>query len=160
MAIFANKFNLLFTGQLYRKGDVDFTGKLSVTAFFDLFDCVPESGAVGILRRCAGWEEDFCMDYAAFSSVVVGQTVPVVCQFLSASVGYCGDGTSSAGSSYDLDAAMVDCGYHLLSIGVWDSPIVTYVTSFVRYHFMVYKCALRELVTSCTIKGDGFLLSS
>ncbi len=98
------------------------------------------------------------MDYAAFSRVVVGQSVPVVRQLLTASVCCCRNSTATSGSPDDLYAAMVDCGYHFLSVGVWGNPIVTYVTSFRTYHFMVYKCALREVVSFYIIKEDVYLL--
>ncbi len=72
------------------------------------------------------------------------QSVPVVRQLFATTVCCCRNGTATASSSDDLDAAMVDCGYHLLSVGVWDSPIVSAGTSFAHTIFMVYKCAILD----------------
>ena len=37
-------------------------------------------------------QHDFCMDNAAFTGVVMGHSVPFVCQLFTASVGGCGNG--------------------------------------------------------------------
>ncbi len=37
-------------------------------------------------------QHDFCMDNAALAGVVMGHSVPLVCDFLAASVGGCGNG--------------------------------------------------------------------
>ena len=39
-----------------------------------------------------GRQHDFRMDNAAFASVVMGHSVPFVCQLFAASVGGCGNG--------------------------------------------------------------------
>ena len=39
-----------------------------------------------------GRQHDFCMDNTAFAGVVVGHSVPLVCQLFAASVGGCGNG--------------------------------------------------------------------
>jgi hypothetical protein len=49
------------------------------------------------------------MDNAALFRVVVGQSVPLVCQLFAASVGGCGYGGFAFSPADDLDAAMVDC---------------------------------------------------
>ena len=56
-----------------------------------------------------GRQQDFRMDYAALSCEVVGFSVPLVCDFLAASVGGCGYGGFAFSPADDLDAAMVDC---------------------------------------------------
>ena len=45
---------------------------------------------------------------AAFLGVVVGYTVPLVCDFLATSVGSCCDCGFTAATADDLDTAMVD----------------------------------------------------
>ena len=47
--------------------------------------------------------------HAALFRVVVGQTVPLVCQLFAASVGGSGYGGFAFSPADDLDAAMVDC---------------------------------------------------
>ena len=49
------------------------------------------------------------MDYAALSCEVVGFSVPLVCDFLAASVGGCGYGRLAFSPADNLNAAMVDC---------------------------------------------------
>ena len=49
------------------------------------------------------------MDNAALAGVVMGHSVPLVCDFLAASVGGCGYGGFAFSPADDLDAAMVDC---------------------------------------------------
>ena len=56
-----------------------------------------------------GRQEDFGMDNAALAGVVMGQPVPLVCDFLAASVGCCGNGRLAFSPADNLDAAMVDC---------------------------------------------------
>ena len=54
-------------------------------------------------------QHDFGMDNAAFASVVMGHSVPFVCQLFAASVGGCGYGGFAFSPADNLDAAMVDC---------------------------------------------------
>lgn len=49
------------------------------------------------------------MDNAASLGVVVDYAVPLICDFLAASVGGCCDYGFTATTADDLDAAMVDC---------------------------------------------------
>lgn len=49
------------------------------------------------------------MDDAAFLGVVVGYAVPLVCDFLTATVGGCYDCGFTAATADNLNAAMVDC---------------------------------------------------
>ena len=56
-----------------------------------------------------GRQQDFRMDYAALSCEVVGFSVPLVCDFLAASVGGCGYGRLAFSPADNLNAAMVDC---------------------------------------------------
>ena len=61
-----------------------------------------------------GRQHDFCMDNAALAGVVMGHSVPFVCQLFAASVGGCGYGRFALAPADDFNAAMVDCyGYHL-----------------------------------------------
>ena len=56
-----------------------------------------------------GWQEDFRMDNAALAGVVMGQPVPLVCEFFAASVGCCGNGRLAFSPADYLNAAMIDC---------------------------------------------------
>ena len=49
------------------------------------------------------------MDNAALAGVVMGHSVPLVCDFLAASVGSCCDCGFTAATADDLNAAMVNC---------------------------------------------------
>ena len=61
-----------------------------------------------------GRQHDFCMDNAAFASVVMGHSVPFVCQLFAASVGGCGNGRFAFSSAHNADIPMVNgYGYHL-----------------------------------------------
>ena len=54
------------------------------------------------------------MDYAAFMGVVMGFSVPLVCDFLAASVGGCGNGRLAFSPADYADITMVNgSGYHL-----------------------------------------------
>lgn len=67
-----------------------------------------------------GRQHDFRMDYAAFSCVVVGQSVPLVCQLFPGAVGCCGYGRFALASADDFNAAMVDCDSTTSRIGYSD----------------------------------------
>lgn len=56
-----------------------------------------------------GRQHDFRMNNAAFSCIVVGQSVPLVCQLLSGAVGCCGYGRFALSPADNLNAAMLDC---------------------------------------------------
>ena len=61
-----------------------------------------------------GRQHDFGMDNAAFAGVVVGYSVPLVCQLFAASVGGCGNGGFALSSAHNADVPMVNgYGYHL-----------------------------------------------
>ena len=61
-----------------------------------------------------GRQHDLCMDNAAFAGVVMGHSVPFVCDFLAASVGGCGNGGFAFSSAHNADVPMVNgYGYHL-----------------------------------------------
>ena len=54
------------------------------------------------------------MDNAALAGVVMGHSVPLVCDFLAASVGGCGNGGFAFAPADNADITMVDgYGYHL-----------------------------------------------
>lgn len=67
-----------------------------------------------------GRQHDFRMDYAAFSCVVVGQPVPLVCQLFPGAVGCCGYGRFAFPPADNLNAAMVDCDSTTSRIGYSD----------------------------------------
>ena len=56
-----------------------------------------------------GRQHDFRMNHIAFSCVVVGYSVPLVCQLFPGSVGGCGYGRFAFPPADNLNAAMVDC---------------------------------------------------
>ena len=61
-----------------------------------------------------GRQQDFRMDYAAFSCEVMGFPVPLVCDFFAASVGGCGNGGFAFAPADYADITMVNgYGYHL-----------------------------------------------
>ena len=92
-----DKGKLLFPGQFAGQGRLNLAGKLAVPGFLDLLHTVPEGGAVCKLWRGVGGQHDFRMDDAALPGVIMGQAVPFICQFGSASVGSCGNsGTALA----------------------------------------------------------------
>ena len=56
-----------------------------------------------------GRQHDFRMNHTAFSCVVVGYSVPLVCQLFPGSIGGCGYGRFAFPPADNLNAAMVDC---------------------------------------------------
>jgi hypothetical protein len=55
----ADKRNLSFSVKLCWQGNLDFTSKLSVTAFLDFLHTVPKDGTVRKLRWGIGWKKNF-----------------------------------------------------------------------------------------------------
>ena len=107
--IIPHKAGLFLSGQLHGQGDLHLPCKLGVIGFFGKLHAVPQGAAVRESGRGVCREQYFRMDNAAFFRVVVGQTVPLVCQLFAASVGGCGYGGFAFSPADDLDAAMVDC---------------------------------------------------
>ena len=101
-----DKGKLLFPGQFAGQGRLDLAGKLAVPGFLDLLHTVPEGGAVCKLRRGVGGQHDFRMDNAAFPGVIMGQAVPFIRQFGSASVGGCGNSGTALAALDDTDGDM------------------------------------------------------
>ena len=61
-----------------------------------------------------GRQHDFRMDDAAFAGVVMGHSVPLICELFAASVGGCGNGRLAFSPADNADVAMVNSyGYHL-----------------------------------------------
>lgn len=54
-------------------------------------------------------QDDFRMNDATLAGVVMGQSVPLVCQLFSGAVGCCGYGRFALSPADNLNAAMVDC---------------------------------------------------
>ena len=93
------------------------------SGFFDLLHTVPEGGAVCKLWRGVGGQHDFRMDDAALPGVIMGQAVPFICQFGSASVGGCGNSGTALAALDDTDGKMTKIyGWHLLSAGIFQAP--------------------------------------
>ena len=66
---------------------------------------------------------DFRMDNAAFPGVIMGQAVPFIRQFGSASVGGCGNSGTALAALDDTDGDMAKIyGWHLLSAGIFQAP--------------------------------------
>ena len=62
-------------------------------------------------------QHDFGMDNAAFAGVVVGHSVPFICQLGSAAVSSCGNGRTARAALDDTDGDMTEIyGEHLLSV--------------------------------------------
>ena len=88
----AHKGKLLFTGQFTGQSCLNLAGKLAVPCFLDLLHAVPEDRTVCKFRRGVGRQHDLRMDNAAFPGVVVGHSIPFICQLGSAAVSSCGNG--------------------------------------------------------------------
>ena len=54
-------------------------------------------------------QDDFRMNDATLAGVVMGQSVPLVCQLFPGAVGCCGNGRLALSPADNLNAAMVDC---------------------------------------------------
>ena len=112
-----DKGKLLFPGQFTGQGRLDLAGKLAVPGFLDLLHTVPEGGAVCKLWRGVGGQHDFRMDNAALPGVIMGQAVPFIRQFGSASVGGCGNSGTALAALDDTDGNMAKIyEWHLLSV--------------------------------------------
>ena len=85
-------------------------GSVSYThLFLDLLHTVPEGGAVCKLWRGVGGQHDLRMDNAALPGVIMGQAVPFIRQFGSASVGGCGNSGTALAALDDTDGNMARC---------------------------------------------------
>ncbi len=112
-----DKGKLLFAGQFTGQGCLDLAGKLAVPCFLDLLHAVPEGGAVCKLWRGVGRQHDLRMDNAAFPGVVVGHSIPFICQLGSAAVSSCGNSRTACAALDDTDGDMTEIyGEHLLSV--------------------------------------------
>lgn len=113
----AHKGKLLFIGQFTGQGCLDLAGKLAVPCFLDLLHAVPEDRTVCKFRRRVGRQHDLRMDNAALPGVIMGQAVPFIRQFGSASVGGCGNSGTACAALDDTDGDMTEIyGEHLLSV--------------------------------------------
>ena len=113
----AHKGKLLFTGQFTGQSCLDLTGKLAVPCFLDLLHAVPEDRTVCKFWRGVGRQHDLRMDNAAFPGVVVGHSIPFICQLGSAAVSSCGNGRTACAALDDTDGDMTEIyGEHLLSV--------------------------------------------
>ena len=65
-------------------------------------------------------QDDFRMNDAALAGVVMGQSVPLVCQLFPGAVGCCGNGRLALSPADDFNAAMVDCDSITSRIGYSD----------------------------------------
>ena len=112
-----HKGKLLFAGQFTGQGCFDLAGKLAVPCFLDLLHTVPEDRTVCKFRRGVGRQHDLRMNNAAFPGVVVGHSVPFICQLGSAAVSSCGNGRTACAALDDTDRDMTEIyGEHLLSV--------------------------------------------
>ena len=119
----AHKGKLLFTGQFTGQGCFDLAGKLAVPCFLDLLHAVPEDRTVCKFRRRVGRQHDLRMDNAAFPGVVVGHSIPFICQLGSAAVSSCGNSRTACAALDDTDGDMTEIyGWHLLSAGIFQAP--------------------------------------
>ena len=118
-----DKGKLLLWYQFTGQGHFHLAGKLAVPGFFNLLHTVPEGGAVCKLWRGVGGQHDFRMDNAALPGVIMGQAVPFIRQFGSASVGGCGNSGTALAALDDTDGDMAKIyGWHLLSAGIFQAP--------------------------------------
>ena len=99
------------------KNFINLAGKLAVPCFLDLLHAVPEGGAVCKLWRGVGRQHDLRMNNAAFPGVVVGHSIPFICQLGSAAVSSCGNSRTACAALDDTDGDMTEIyGEHLLSV--------------------------------------------
>ncbi len=113
----AHKGKLLFAGQFTGQGCFDLAGKLAVPCFLDLLHAVPEDRTVCKLWRGVGRQHDLRMDNAAFPGVVVGHSIPFICQLGSAAVSSCGNSRTACAALDDTNGNMTKIyGWHLLSV--------------------------------------------
>ena len=119
----AHKGKLLFAGQFTGQGCFNLAGKLAVPCFLDFLHAVPEDRSVCKFRRGVGRQHDLRMDNAAFPGVVVGHSIPFICQLGSAAVSSCGNGRTARAALDDTDGDMTKIyGWHLLSAGIFQAP--------------------------------------
>ena len=112
-----DKGKLLFYGQFAGQSCLNLAGKLAVPCFLDLLHAVPEDRSVCKFRRGVGRQHDLHMDNAAFPGVIMGQAVPFIRQFGSASVGGCGNSGTARAALDNTDGDMTEIyGEHLLSV--------------------------------------------
>ena len=112
-----HKGKLLFAGQFTGQSCLDLAGKLAVPCFLDLLHAVPEDRSVCKFRRRVGRQHDLRMDNAAFPGVVVGHSIPFICQLGSAAVSSCGNGRTACAALDNTDGDMTEIyGEHLLSV--------------------------------------------
>ena len=112
-----HKGELLFAGQFTGQGCFNLAGKLAVPCFLDLLHAVPEDRSVCKFRRRVGRQHDLRMDNAAFPGVVVGHSIPFICQLGSAAVSSCGNSRTACAALDDTDGDMTEIyGEHLLSV--------------------------------------------
>ena len=118
-----HKGKLLFAGQFTGQGCFNLAGKLAVPCFLDLLHAVPEDRSVCKFRRRVGRQHDLRMDNAAFPGVVVGHSVPFICQLGSAAVSSCGNSRTACAALDNTDGDMTKIyGWHLLSAGIFQAP--------------------------------------
>ena len=118
-----HKGKLLFAGQFTGQSRLDLAGKLAVPCFLDLLHAVPEDRSVCKFRRRVGRQHDLRMDNAALPGVIMGQAVPFIRQFGSASVGGCSNSGTALAALDDTDGNMAKIyGWHLLSAGIFQAP--------------------------------------
>ena len=113
----AHKGKLLFARQFTGQGCFNLAGKLAVPCFLDLLHAVPEDRTICKFRRGVGRQHDLRMDNAAFPGVVVGHSIPFICQLGSAAVSSCGNSRTACAALDDTDGDMTEIyGEHLLSV--------------------------------------------
>ena len=118
-----DKGKLLFAGQFTGQGCFNLAGKLAVPCFLDLLHAGPEDRSVCKFRRRVGRQHDLRMDNAALPGVIMGQAVPFIRQFGSASVGGCGNSGTALAALDDTDGNMAKIyGWHLLSVRGIQAP--------------------------------------
>ena len=83
----------------------------------DVYKRQPEDRSVCKFRRRVGRQHDLRMDNAAFPGVVMGHSIPFICQLGSAAVSSCGNGRTARAALDDTDGDMTEIyGEHLLSV--------------------------------------------
>lgn len=111
------QINLLVTGYLHRQSCINVLCGLAVLSFFCLLNRIPKNSTFHKFRRSIRREQDFLMYNFFLLSVIVGNTVIAVFNFLARNVCRLCNRTCIFTAAYNLYIKMINCNtQHLLVI--------------------------------------------
>lgn len=82
---------------------------------------------------------------SAFSCVIVGDTVILICQFFAATISGCGNGGFAFASADDFDTAMIDCDNKTSFRATKKSNLAIALNCGMYFYFTAVKKNLRNL---------------